>query len=127
MKKILILIPVIAIIVLVLAAYFTLTNDYYYYKSLTSKKQKLSPTYFIEPSNLLLTCYNDDNCIKVKGSACQPSKGGTETCINKNHMQEYLSNIENLEGKEWEVSCPDINNSTNKTCSCVNGDCKLVS
>lgn len=89
---------------------------------------KYPSTYFIEPpSEKFVSCYTNDDCIKIKGTACHPSNGGIETCVNKNYMQEYLSNIEILAGKEWEVSCPNINNTTNKDCSCINSICKLVS
>jgi hypothetical protein len=126
MKKSLIILSVAIIIVLVfLAAYFT--NFYYHYKSLQGERVKYPSTYFIEPSSLFLTCYKADDCIKVKGTACPTSKGGVETCINKEHMQEYLSSIEVLSGKEWEANCPDINNSSSMECSCLNNVCRLVS
>jgi hypothetical protein len=125
MKRILILFLVAVIIVAIaLSAYFS--NVYYYFKSLASERARYPSTYFIEPSNSFVACYKTDDCIKVKGTACPPSKGGAEICINKEHMQEYLSNIEILSGKEWEVECPNINNSTNKECSCINNVCKLV-
>lgn len=126
MKKIVIIILVVVIIAL--ALFLSLNINYFYYlKSFKIGGYKYPSTYFIEPSNLFVSCYKTDDCIKVKGSACQPSKGGVETCINKNYMQEYLSNIENLAGKYWEVNCPNVNNSTNKECSCVNNNCNLVS
>jgi hypothetical protein len=127
MKKILIILSiiVIAIALVFLAPYFV--NTYYDYKSLQGETSKYPSTYFIKPSNSFVSCYKDDDCLKVKGSACQPSNGGVETCINKNYMQEYLSSIDNLAGKEWEVECPNINNTTNRTCSCVNNVCNLVS
>jgi hypothetical protein len=126
MKKILIIIlAVVAIIAIALSAYFT--NAYYNYKSLQGERTKYPSTYFFEPSSLFVACYTNDECIKVKGTACSPSKGGAETCINKEHMQEYLANIEITSGKEWEVNCPNINNSSNKECSCINNICSLVS
>ena len=126
MKKNLIILSFVILIALVLAsAYFT--NIYYHYKSLQSERVKYPSTYFIQPSNLLSSCYKTDDCIKIKGTACPPSKGGIETCVNKEHMQEYLSNIEYLSGKEWEVSCPNIDKTTNKECSCINNICSLVS
>jgi len=126
MKRILILFLVAVIIVAIaLSAYFS--NVYYYFKSLASERARYPSTYFIEPSNLFLFCYKTDECIKVKGTVCPPSKGGTETCVNKEHMQEYLSNIETLGGKEWEANCPNIDYSTTKECSCVNNTCNLVS
>jgi len=127
MKKYLIIIlAVVAISAITLSAYFT--NTYYHYKSLQSEVSKYPSTYFIEPSSVLFVeCYTVDDCIKVKGSACPPQKGGIEICINKNYMQQYLSSIETLSGKEWEVKCPSMDNSTNKECSCNNNTCKLVS
>lgn len=126
MKKFLIIISIVVIVTIILAsAYFT--DAYYNYKSLQAEKTKYPSTYFFEPSNLFVSCYNSDECIKIKGTACSPSNGGTETCINKEHMQEYLANIEISSGKEWEVDCPNVNNSTNKECSCVSNACKLVS
>jgi hypothetical protein len=125
-KSLLIISSIIIIIVLVLtASYFS--DIYYRYKWLQNERIRYPSTHFIEPSNSFVACYKTDDCIKVKGTACPPSKGGAEICINKEHMQEYLSNIEILSGKEWEVECPNINNSTNKDCSCINNVCKLVS
>jgi len=127
MKKMMIIILIAAIAIVVVFSAPYIANAYYNYKSLQGETTKCPSTYFIKPSNLFSSCYKDDDCIKVKGSACQPSKGGIETCINKNYMQEYLSNIDNLAGKEWEVECPSINNTTSKGCSCVNNVCNLVS
>jgi len=113
----------VVIIVLTIIAVFTTFN-------LTKRvgvPPKYPSTYFIEPPSILFVeCHTNDDCLKIKGTACQPSKGGTEICINKNYMQEYLSNIETLSGKEWEVDCPEVNNISNKICSCVNNNCKLV-
>ncbi len=114
-----------AITAIALSAYFT--NSYYRLKSLQGEGVKYPPTYFMKPDDLFVSCYKDDDCIKIKGTACPPQRGGTETCINKEHMQEYLSNIEYKSGKEWEVECPNIANSTNRVCSCTNNICSLVS
>ena len=126
MKKYLIIIlSAIAVAVIAMSAYFT--NFYYHLKSLQVQGTKYPSTYFINPpSNLFIECRTTDDCIKIKGTACPPSKGGTETCVNKGHMQEYLSSIESLAGKEWEVDCPNVNKTTDKVCSCANNFCSLV-
>jgi hypothetical protein len=126
MKKILIIIIAVMTVALILALPY-LTNAYYNYKSLQGGGTRYPSTYFFEPSNLFIACYTSDECIKIKGSACPPSRGGVETCINKEHMQEYLAKIEISSGKEWEVECPNTDNSTNRGCSCVNNSCEMVS
>lgn len=125
MNKIFIIALVLVVIAIALAMYFN--NYYYFYKSLSSVNEKNPPTFLVGPSELFVACSKTDDCIKVKGSTCQPSKGGEEICINKNYMQEYLSSIETLEGKEWEVSCPNADKTTNRSCSCLNNVCQLVS
>jgi len=127
MRKVIIITTVFLLAIVVLITILSFSNSYYFFKSITSEKSKYPSTYFIEPSSLFVACYTKDDCMKVKGTACPPSKGGAETCINKNYMQEYLSNIEILSGKEWEVNCPNIDSSTNKICLCINNVCKLVS
>jgi len=126
MKKNFLIIISIVIIAIVTALMTSFTNIFYYFKSLSSEKEKYPSTYFIEPSNLFKECHTTDDCIKVKGTSCPPSKGGVETCVNKNYMQEYLSNIETLTDKEWESNCPNIDSSTDRECSCVNNVCDLV-
>jgi hypothetical protein len=93
-----------------------------------SKKvqHRYSSTDFIEPSQDFLTCSQDTDCIKVKGSACPPSEGGTEVCVNKNHFQEYISVIDEEAGSEAEVVCPQLNNVTNTPCGCAAGVCTLI-
>jgi len=87
---------------------------------------KYSPTDFIEPSERFLKCYEDTDCIKIKGSACPPSSGGTEVCVDKDFFQEYLSEIEKQAGREEEVGCPEIYLVSNKTCSCIENKCILM-
>jgi hypothetical protein len=121
MKKIIIILLVLFVIV---ALIFMIQNVY----TPTKKIQyRYSPTDFIEPDGNFIKCYKDDDCIKVKGSACPVGAGGTETCINKNYIQEYNSKIENLAGKEWEVACPSISRTDNYGCACVNNVCELKS
>lgn len=122
-KNVLILVVILSVIIIAILA----IANAYYFKSFGNEKYKYPSTYFIEPSDLFLSCYKNDDCIKVKGTACPPSRGGIETCVNKNYMQEYLSNIEVLSGKEWEVNCPNIDSSTTIGCSCIDNVCKLVS
>jgi len=98
-----------------------------FYTPIKKLPYKYSPTDFIEPSATFTKCYINDDCLKVKGSACPPDTGGVDTCVNKNYMQEYLSEIEELEGKEWEVTCPQIDKTNNYECFCVNNTCKMVS
>jgi hypothetical protein len=112
---------IISVIVIIFIAVFLSQN-----KPMQAK-YKYPSTYFIKPSENFLSCYIDDDCMKAKGSACPPAQGGIQTCINKDHLQEYTSNIELLAGKEWEVTCPDINNASNYDCLCINNTCKLVS
>ena len=93
-----------------------------------SKKvqHKYSATDFIEPPQDFLTCNQDTDCIKVKGSACPPSEGGTEVCVSKNHFQEYISDIDEKAGKQEEVICPQVYLVTDKQCKCIEGKCKLM-
>lgn len=86
---------------------------------------KYSTTDFIEPSEKFITCYQGTDCIKIKGSACPASEGGTEVCVNKNHFQEYISDIDEKAGAETDVVCPQVYMVTNKTCVCVSGECNL--
>jgi len=87
---------------------------------------KYSPTEFIEPSERFVKCFEDTECIKIKGSACPPSSGGAEVCVDKDYFQEYLSEIEEKAGREWEVACPEIYLISNKTCGCVENKCVLT-
>jgi hypothetical protein len=85
-----------------------------------------SSTDFIRPSQRFLNCFEDLDCIKIKGSACPPSAGGKEVCVDKDFFQEYLSEIEEKSGKESEIICPQVYLVTNKTCICNNGKCNLM-
>ena len=87
---------------------------------------KNSPTDFIEPPKDFINCYEDTDCIKVKGSACPPSQGGIEVCVNKNYFQEYISEIDKQAGPEGEVVCPQVFLVSNKTCGCIGGTCILA-
>jgi hypothetical protein len=93
-----------------------------------SKKvqHKYSSTDFIEPSQDFLTCNQDTDCIKVKGSACPPSEGGTEVCVSKDHFQGYISVIDEEAGSETEAVCPQVNMVTNRPCGCAAGVCTLI-
>ena len=87
---------------------------------------KLSSTDFVRPVENFIKCYRDTDCIKIKGSACPPSSGGVETCVNKNYFQEYISQIESQAGTEAEVVCPEVYLVTNRTCGCIENNCVLV-
>lgn len=89
-------------------------------------QHKYSATDFIEPPQDFLTCNQDTDCIKVKGSACPPSEGGTEVCVSKNHFQEYISVIDEEAGSEAEVVCPQVYMVTNRPCGCAAGVCALM-
>lgn len=127
MKRIFVITVVVLTIAVALALAMYFNNYYYFYKSISSVSEKYPSTSLVEPSGQFTSCYSSDDCLKVRGSACQPSEGGEETCVNKNYMQEYLSNIDSLAGKEYEVSCPGINKTTDRSCSCVSDVCQLVS
>jgi len=87
---------------------------------------KYSPTEFIEPSESFLNCFEDADCIKIKGSACPTSSGGVEVCVDKDFFQQYLSEIEEKAGREENVECPEIYLVTDKICNCVEGKCNLI-
>jgi hypothetical protein len=87
---------------------------------------KYSTTDFIEPSEEFITCYQDTDCIKIKGSACPASEGGAEVCVNNNHFQEYISGIDEKAGKQEEIICPQVYLVTDKQCKCIEGKCKLM-
>jgi hypothetical protein len=97
-----------------------------FYIPIKSVQYKYSPTDFIEPNENFLKCFEDTDCIKVKGSACPPESGGTEVCVDKDHFQEYISEIEKQAGRESEVTCPEIYLLSNKTCSCIESKCELA-
>jgi hypothetical protein len=89
-------------------------------------QNKFSSTDFIQPAENFIKCYEDTDCIKIKGSACPPSAGGIETCVNKNYFQEYISQIDKTAGSEADAICPQVYMVTNKTCVCASGICNLV-
>lgn len=82
-----------------------------------------SSTEFIEPSPRFVACEDNTDCIKIKGSACPPTEGGVEICINKNHFQEYISTIDEAAGAEKDIVCPQVIASTNRMCGCMMGKC----
>jgi hypothetical protein len=120
MKKYII---VIGILIASLAVIFFVQNAYDPRKK---TKYEFSSTDFIQPAENFIKCYEDTDCIKVKGSACPPSSGGVEVCVNKNYFQEYISQIEKQAGSEAEVVCPQLYLVTNKTCGCLENKCNLV-
>lgn len=116
-KNIMILLSLILIVVglIFLIQEFYLPREEIYYK--------YSPTDFIEPSEIFIRCYENKDCIKVKGSVCPV----TSTCVNKNYLQEYDSEIEKSAGTPLEADCPGMDIKDNYECFCVNNSCKLVS
>jgi len=116
-------IMIILTILFLLALVFFIQGSYVPIKKTPYKH---SSTDFIEPSERFLKCYEDMDCIKVKGSACPPNSGGTEVCVDKDYFQEYLSEIEKQAGREEEIACPEIYLVTNKTCSCIEDKCVLI-
>jgi len=115
---------IILILIVIIVGLLILIQEFYTSQKIT--KYKYSPTDFIEPAERFIFCYTDDDCLKVKGSACPPDSGGVETCVNKNFMQEYNSMIEELAGKHWELGCPEIYLVTVKSCACVKDKCSLM-
>lgn len=112
-----------AIIFIVLSLIFLIQE---FYVPIKKVNYEYSPTDFIEPSERFLKCFEDTDCIKIKGSACPPSSGGKEVCVDKDYFQEYLSEIEEKAGREEEVNCPQVYTVTNKTCDCIENKCVLV-
>ena len=114
---------ILGLVLIVLAVVFFIQESYVP----TEKNQyKYSPTAFIEPLERFLKCFEDTDCIKVRGSACPPSSGGAEVCVDKDFFQEYISEIEKKAGREDEVGCPEIYLVSNKTCSCIENTCVLM-
>jgi len=118
MKKI-----ILSLIVIIIGVSFLIQE---FYTPQKETNYKYSPTDFVEPSERFIFCYIDDDCLKVKGSACPPESGGVETCVNKDFMQEYNTMIEGLAGRHWELACPEIYLVSNKTCNCVENRCILM-
>ncbi|NIO44574.1 MAG: hypothetical protein GTN36_03415 [Candidatus Aenigmarchaeota archaeon] len=97
-----------------------------FYIPIEKNQYKYTSTEFIEPSERFLKCYESTDCIKIKGSACPPTSGGVEVCVDKDYFQEYLSEVEEKAGREEEVVCPEIYLVSDKTCSCLQDKCILV-
>jgi hypothetical protein len=83
-------------------------------------------TDFIEPEEKFTACTSSDDCFKFKGSACPADAGGVETCINKNFVQEYNSEIQDLAGSYNVNECPQLYLSTNRICECIDSNCVLT-
>lgn len=112
-----------AVLIASLSVIFFVQNSYDPRKK---TQYNVSSTDFVEPSENFIKCYEDTDCIKIKGSACPPSEGGVETCVNKNYFQEYISQIEKQAGSEQEITCPQVYLVTNRTCGCVENVCRLM-
>lgn len=112
-----------AVLLILLALIFFIQD---FYVPIKNVSYKYSSTAFIEPSETFIKCFEDKDCIKVKGSACPPNKGGEEVCVDKDYFQEYLSDIEEKAGREDEVKCSMTYLVTNKNCVCIEGRCTLV-
>jgi hypothetical protein len=95
------------------------------YNPVKKDSYAFSSTDFVEPEQRLINCNQTIDCIKIKGSACPPSEGGVEVCINKNHFQEYISVINAAAGNEAEVTCPQVLTITDRTCRCINQTCNF--
>jgi hypothetical protein len=95
------------------------------YNPMRKTSYAYSSTDFIEPEQRLVNCNQTIDCIKIKGSACPPTEGGVEVCINKNHFQEYISTIDRAAGNEIEVACPQVDTATDRTCRCVDMKCNF--
>ncbi len=117
------MIIILGLLLIVLAVVFYIQEFYVPIKNIS---YKYSSTDFIEPPQNFVKCYEEKDCIKVKGSACSPESGGTEVCVNKNYFQEYLSEIEEKAGKQGKIACPEIYLVSNKTCDCIENLCSLV-
>ena len=82
-------------------------------------------TDYIEPEEKFITCTNNDDCFKFKGSVCPAEAGGVELCINKNFVQEYNSVLEYMAGSCMVTECPQVCLTTNRTCECIENKCTL--
>lgn len=117
------IIPIAVIIASLSIIFFA--QDFYNPKKKVNQ-YNFSSTDFIEPAENFIKCYEDDDCIKIKGSACPPSSGGVEVCVNKNYFQEYISQIDRAAGNEAEVVCPQVYLVTNRTCGCIENKCEFI-
>jgi hypothetical protein len=97
-----------------------------FYSPSRSENYTSSSTELIEPRGEFTKCSDSTNCIKIKGSACPPSEGGVEVCVNKNYFQQYISVIDNKAGSEAGAVCPQIYLATNRTCECVQNECVMI-
>ena len=112
------------LLTIIFVAVLFLTQEFYMPK--TENEYQYSSTDFIEPDESFVICDNNDDCFKFKGSACPADLGGTEVCINKDHVQEYNSLIEGCAGNHIELNCPEICMTTDRECKCINNKCTLV-
>jgi hypothetical protein len=96
------------------------------YSPSKSESYASSSTELIEPRDEFIKCSDSTNCIKIKGSACPPSEGGVEVCVNKNYFQQYISVIDNKAGSEIVANCPQVYLATNRTCDCVQNKCVMI-
>jgi hypothetical protein len=53
-----------------------------FYSPVKAESYSVSSTQFIEPREEFVKCADSSDCIKIKGSACPPSAGGVEVCVN---------------------------------------------
>ena len=97
----------------------------FYELSGNAKVYNYNITDFIQPSEKFLACDTADDCFKFRGSACPADMGGVETCVNKNFVQAYNSQIEESAGLYVVTDCPNVSFSTDMTCTCTNGRCML--
>ena len=97
-----------------------------FYSPSRNESYTTSSTELIEPRDEFIKCSDSTNCIKIKGSACPPSEGGAEVCVNKNYFQQYISVIDNMAGSLADIKCPQVYMVTNRTCGCVNNNCVMI-
>jgi hypothetical protein len=97
-----------------------------FYSPVKEEKYSFSSTDFIEPSEEFVNCTISSECMKIKGSACPPSEGGKEVCVNKSYFQQYISVIDDKAGSEAFSNCPQTNMVTDRTCGCVQNRCVMI-
>ena len=112
----------VSIVLLSIGTYFVVDNFYFNH----DKQYEYSTTDFVEPEEKFLDCDNVDDCFKFQGSACPPTSGGVEICINKNFVQEYRSTIEEKTGILVDIDCPQVDMSTDSECGCILNRCELM-
>ncbi|OGI11942.1 hypothetical protein A3K64_00520 [Candidatus Micrarchaeota archaeon RBG_16_36_9] len=113
-----------AVLIATLSVVFFIQSSYDPKKK--NNQYEFSSTDFIEPDENFIKCYENTDCIKIKGSACPPSAGGVETCVDKNYFQEYISQITNQAGNEADLVCPQVYLVTNRTCGCIENKCVII-